>query len=91
MLLNTFLDNVETFWAFALIRSRKIMADSTFAGLFEAFVDVNALVRIHVVGKLKANVATAPKAALEVDAVAVVTAKVWVTQTLVDVHTMAIG
>jgi len=82
---------VKTFRAFAFIRSRLIVTDSAFAGLVVALVDVNAEVRIHVVGELEAVVATAPEATLEVDAVAVVTAKVWVTQALVNIHTMTIG
>ena len=67
------------------------MACSAVAGLAKALVNVNAEVRIHVVGEVEALVATAPEAALEVYAVAMVTAKIRVTQTLVNVHTMPIG
>ena len=67
------------------------MACSAFAWPVEALIDVNTEVRIHVVGEVEALVATATEATLEVDAVPVVTAKVRVTQTLVNVHTMTIG
>ena len=82
---------MEPIPTFTFVRSGQINAGSSNTGPIRTLVDVDANVDdVDVVRKVKAVVAVAAEAALEVDAVAVVAAQVGIGEALVNVDTVTV-